>query len=457
MNVLHYSLGLPPYRSGGLTKYATDLLEAQANNGINVSLLYPGDFTFWKSQKMRIIGNESFKSIHIYELQNSPVVPLLHGVKQPIDIYTYAPLDESKLLSFYETVKPNIFHVHTIMGLPIEVLDFFKSKKVKLVFSTHDYYGLCPKVNFINQNNQLCSASSPSLCAICNIHSSNTLFLKLRNSKYLLKYKNKFSGKVKVAKVFKTSDNSDRNVADKEVQEYEKLLNYYKTIFLKFDFFHFNSEQTKEIFQKYLPIDKFKVIPISHSLIKDNRKEISFTHNNTGKYHLCFIGSTNFYKGFPWLKSVLVELYNEGHLNWTLEVWGGRVGIDEDCKLIHYKGKYSEAELSAVFQDTELLIVPSIWKETFSFITLEALSFGIPVLVSENVGAKDLVYSYHTDFVVPIDDNSLKKTLKRILLEKDPLSLKVFNQKIVNNNFNNYLENHLIDINNIYCSLLSKK
>lgn len=29
MKILHYSLGLPPYRTGGLTKFATDLMEQQ--------------------------------------------------------------------------------------------------------------------------------------------------------------------------------------------------------------------------------------------------------------------------------------------------------------------------------------------------------------------------------------------------------------------------------------------
>lgn len=30
MKILHYNLGLPPYRSGGLTKYSTDLMIEQS-------------------------------------------------------------------------------------------------------------------------------------------------------------------------------------------------------------------------------------------------------------------------------------------------------------------------------------------------------------------------------------------------------------------------------------------
>ena len=46
MNILHYTLGLPPYRSGGLTKYSLDLMLEQISEGHTLSLLYPSDLTF---------------------------------------------------------------------------------------------------------------------------------------------------------------------------------------------------------------------------------------------------------------------------------------------------------------------------------------------------------------------------------------------------------------------------
>ena len=38
-----------------------------------------------------------------------------------------------------------------------------------------------------------------------------------------------------------------------------------------------------------------------------------------------------------------------------------------------------------------MLVAPSIWYETFGFTVLEALSYGLPVIVSDHVGAKDIV------------------------------------------------------------------
>ena len=43
MKILHYSLGFPPYRTGGLTKFCMDLMKEQVKEGHEVSLLWPGE------------------------------------------------------------------------------------------------------------------------------------------------------------------------------------------------------------------------------------------------------------------------------------------------------------------------------------------------------------------------------------------------------------------------------
>lgn len=51
MNILEYTLGLPPYRRGGLPKYSLDLArQLSSNNNNNVYLMYPGAMSFWKKK-----------------------------------------------------------------------------------------------------------------------------------------------------------------------------------------------------------------------------------------------------------------------------------------------------------------------------------------------------------------------------------------------------------------------
>lgn len=50
MRLLHYTLGFAPYRSGGLPRYAHDLLKAQQNIGHKVYALYPGSIELFKKK-----------------------------------------------------------------------------------------------------------------------------------------------------------------------------------------------------------------------------------------------------------------------------------------------------------------------------------------------------------------------------------------------------------------------
>lgn len=80
--------------------------------------------------------------------------------------------------------------------------------------------------------------------------------------------------------------------------------------------------------------------------------------------------------------------------------------------------------------------MPSLWKETFGFITIEALSYGKYVLVSQNVGAKDL-----------IDPQFRFDTVKDIRAQIDNLEkYKVREQKS--------MDTHYSGIKNIYLKFL---
>ena len=68
-----------------------------------------------------------------------------------------------------------------------------------------------------------------------------------------------------------------------------------------------------------------------------------------------------------------------------------------------------------MFNGIDLLIIPSVWKETFGFIGLEAQSYGVPIMLSENVGFKDLIEDGETGFIYKVNGNDLANKLSLIL------------------------------------------
>ena len=235
-----------------------------------------------------------------------------------------------------------------------------------------------------------------------------------------------------------------------EIKAYNELLDYYKKELSMMDCIHFNSNVTESVYNQYLPHAKSCVIPITHSGINDKRKRKDFFNENL---NIMFVGNTTTYKGFPLLKNILLQLYNEGYQNWNLNIWGTKKGIDADCHLILFRGKYKTVELEYIYNRTDLLVVPSIWKETFSLVTLEAISYGVPVLVSENVGAKDIVAQYNPYFIYR-DKDDLYNKLKHLLESNEKLI--AFNAQILNEPWTYNMEQHTKDMEElIYKPLLN--
>lgn len=450
MNILHYTLGLPPLRSGGLIKYSTDLLLSQRDTEHNIALLYPGGINI-KYPDKDIVGNKNWKDISLFEIKNPAIVPLLLGIKNPRNILDSKEISEKCLEKFFQKFKPDIFHIHTLMGLPIELVHFFKKKNVRIIYTSHDYFGLCIKVNFINQDNVICQGANPQSCALCNYHSPSRPYLRLRNSKLLLNLKNIPLTKYLKKYRFENQRTRDKiNISEKEIFEYGLLIDFYKEIFASVDYFHFNSQLTQEMYSHCINIENSKVIPISHSGIEDNRVLKKF---DTSNIRLTFIGNLSSYKGFPLLKEILRSLNDKSISNWTLNVWGSAIGQDIDCNQISYRGTYSQNQLKEVFNETDLLIVPSLWKETFSLITMEALSYGVPVLLSSNVGAKHFVKEYKPDFIYNSQEE-LYSILKKIL--SNTKLLEDYNKVIIKLPWKCSFDEHVKQILYLYKELLSR-
>ena len=162
MRICHISLGLPPFRNGGLTYYALDLVKAQLRQGHDVQLLYPGRFR--KKRVVYILPN-AHPEFALFEIINPLPVPIPFGIREPRAFMK--PTDQAVFTDFLEQQYPNIIHVHTIMGIHREFFQAAKTLGIKLVFTTHDYFGLCVRTNFIDTQQQLCTRPDFAKCAVC--------------------------------------------------------------------------------------------------------------------------------------------------------------------------------------------------------------------------------------------------------------------------------------------------
>ena len=412
-------------------------------------MLWPGQIKSYNKNPV-IKKRKSKNNIQRFEIINPLPVSLMGGIKN-FDAYM-KPCDKSVYYEFLKLHRPDIIHLHTLMGIHIEFLQAAKDLNIKIVFTTHDYFGLCPKVTFLYKN-RICTEISEfnyHECVNCEECNKNALSLNkvkilqspiyrtIKNTKIIKKSRRKFNSNNQ-ADELKNFEDSILNST--QIENYKKLRMYYLDMFEKVDKFHFNSTNTENIYKRFLNIKNSSVISITHSDIKNNIVEKNF--EDTLK--ITYLGQASEYKGFFLLKEVLDEIYIEGYNDFSLNISAVPPKIESYMNVI---GNYNYDDLHQILKNTDLLVVPSLWKETFGFVALEALSYGVPVLISDNVGAKDIVEDEKSGFIINMNKDRLKQVILKIYKSRDILI--DMNRYIVKNYKPLLIEQHARQILNFY-------
>lgn len=438
MRILHYSLGFPPYRTGGLTKFCMDLMNQQMQIGHEVALMWPGQMKLFKKETV-VRQRKSQNGIGSFEIINPLPVPYDEGI---IDIPEFtARCDKVVFVNFLRNNRPDIIHVHTLMGLHKEFMEAAKERGIKTVFSIHDFFPICPKVTMFREGNVCSSAKSCEKCPLCNLTAlsmkkifllQTPLYCSLKDSRIMKSLRQKHRGQYLCGEAVAAKDNRiTRNTA----VDYQELRAYYGSIIALFDKVHANSTVTSDVFSKYFEYVDIEVLQITHSDIKDNRWRKEFLPD---KLRLAYLGPGRESKGFFLLKAALDELWlenkraekvddrSDGYRDFELNIY---FKPQEMSPYMKVHGRYTYDQLENIFHTTDVLVAPSIGYETFGYTVLEALSYGIPVIVNDHVGAKDIIPKGCGILIEDIDKEKLRdaigglspaylETMNRNILEK---------------------------------------
>ena len=440
MRILHYSLGFSPYRSGGMTRYAEDLMDIQKKDH-EVGLLWPGQMRIW-NKKITIKKRNTKFGIANFEMINPLPVPLLEGVR---DIPAYMGKgDLDFFLQFLKKEKPDVIHIHTFMGLYVEFLEAAKQLKIKTVFTTHDYYAICPKVSMLCKGQVCITGMGDECCSMCDMNPlsmkkvyilQSPLYRYFKESAIIKSLRRKWARNKKSSQGADMDMNSRASGMKDVVLPYGQLKEYYQKMLQMISVVHCNSELAKEMYLQFASVNEAVVVPISNQNIVDKRTKKVYNKENAIRF--TYLGPTSEYKGYFILINALDEIKRKYEGDFELKVYAP---VPEKRDYIREHDSFGEGELDSVLKGTDILVAPSIWKETFGFVVLEALSRGVPVIVTENVGAKDLVVHGKNGMVVAPCKEALVAALEQVM--NDPQVLQYMNGNILQMDFPYTMQAH---------------
>jgi glycosyltransferase involved in cell wall biosynthesis len=139
---------------------------------------------------------------------------------------------------------------------------------------------------------------------------------------------------------------------------------------------------------------------------------------------LLYVGRLVKEKNLNHLVYALKMLRSKGHVFQMVFVGGGPMKKDLQSRIpdAHFTGFLTGRPLSEWYASADLFVFPSI-TETFGNVVLEAMASGIPALVSNQGGVKELVQEGVTGFVAePNSPKDLAKKIEIALTNRDILS-----------------------------------
>jgi len=385
MRILHVVHQYLPDQVGGTELYTHWIAHHLAQRGHQVDIFY--------RRAAAGTGVETRLEAHgtrVWAAQAGQVSPTgrflaTFGEKQLLDSFRQVVLQ----------VKPDLVHLQHLMGLPIAIVDFLQRHNLPFVVTLHDYWWVCANAQLLtNYSRQLCDGPQAYLnCARCVLARTG--------------YPDRFWPVLPLL----AGPLAWRN------HHLRRALNWAETLIAPTQFVG------RWYIDHGISPQKIRVIP--HGL--DSPPALTQTsQNEAAPFRFAYIG------GLSWQKGVHILLEAFANINNNAELWiAGDESADPDyvSRLrmlagpdVRFLGKLPREKVWDTLRQVDVVVLPSLWYETFSFIVSEAFAAGVPVVASKIGPLAERVSDGVNGLLVPPNQpQALAKSLRRVLQEPELL------------------------------------
>jgi GT2 family glycosyltransferase len=330
--------------------------------------------------------------------------------KLSFEIYDIKDIEK---IIFYFNIEEII--INELVSYPkiLDLLDFLiklkkNNKNINFTFNVHDYYCICPMYNLLNYEIKYCNIpSNLALCDECIL-------------------KNKL---IETEVPFVKHDYPNLKISLWR-EKFNELLKHSSKIVCF-------SNSSKDIIQKTyknLSVDVFEVKPHIVDWVRPvTIKKTSETIN------IAILGNLGIHKG-AYIVSSLASYIDYHNLNLKIHIFGNVFEPYESFysnKSVVKHGGYKKNNLPKLMEENEIdiIFIPSIWPETFSYTTEEAIKMDMPVAVFDLGAPAERVKNYSKGIILEKQDpeyiinkffNFLKHNYNpNLTLDRDDFSIKI--------------------------------
>jgi glycosyltransferase involved in cell wall biosynthesis len=157
------------------------------------------------------------------------------------------------------------------------------------------------------------------------------------------------------------------------------------------------SHHVSETLAGVIPQDKILVVPYGAPPVRHRR----ISSDSSQPLKVLFVGSLNQRKGIGYVLKAIEMLGSRVQLTLVGRRLTPNPRVDEACNRWRWFETIPHERVMEIMTESDVLVLPSL-SEGFGLVVTEALACGLPVIVTPNVGARDLIIDGQEGFVVPV-------------------------------------------------------
>lgn len=345
------------YIQGGASKVALDTASILNKKGIN-TIFFSATHKDNEYEFMQICTNQK-------ECLNDGLKGAIRSINN-----LKVKKEFSKLLDTLDN-KNTIIHVHGwTKSLSSIIFKVAHERGFKLLLTIHDYFTVCPNGGFYNyKKDKICDLNPMTLkCITCNCDSRNYAFKLFR-----------------ILRQIRQNKNTNR------LQNIDYVISISDFSISKIQHYFNNNTFIRKIYNP-IPIKKENIINI-----KNNKNYI-------------YVGRVTKEKGVDIFCEAIEKLNLKGIVIGDGEE---RKSLEKRYKKIKFVGWQNSSDVKKYMKDAKCLIFPSKWYEGAPLTILEALSLGLPCIVSNKCAGTDFVTDEENGLIFDGTANDLVNKIEK--------------------------------------------
>ena len=339
--------------------------------------------------------------------------------------------DDKTLKSFRNIIKefqPDVIHYHHLMHLSLDYIKIAKDKNIPQVVTLHDFWFQCLTHQRVTTSGKLCQSFDSKKCTKClsdilnagpivnTTFSLNGFINDHHKIEYLKNISNKLISRLQGKILYQTNLSKyqklvlDRNdLIKKSLSQVDLVI--YPTKFLANEFKKWGLKTKTEITSSD---------GINTLLFKD------FKRNKSNTIRFGYIGSIIPNKGLDMVLKAWPKLVSGSY---NLKIYGNLLtdkkyssyiqNLSKGLKNIEFCGNFPFKDISKIYSNIDVLIVPSRWFENAPLVLRNALQTGTSVIATNLGSMPELIKHNVNGFLYENENvNDLAKLMNHVIKNK---------------------------------------